>query len=118
MRTVVDAMFPQAVGLGVRRRSHDCFAVQEDHDLRLASDAELWDWAQGHRRALVTENAKDFLPLAAANAEGHFGLILTHNRSLPRHNPRFVGVIVSALDRLHLARPGDDPSGWVDWLQP
>ena len=117
MRTALDAMYPQAVPLGVRRRGHDCFGGQEDEDLRLATDAELWAWAQAQRRAFVTENQKDFLPIAAASP-GHFGLILTHNRSLPRHRPRFIGDMVHALDRLHLARPGDDASGWVDSLKP
>ncbi len=117
MLSLVDAMFPSAIAIGVRARSHDCLAAQEDESLRVASDPDLWAWAQAQRRAVVTENAKDFLPLAAASGAGHFGLILTNNASFPRHQPRFVGEIMSALDRLHVARPQTEGSGWVHWLQ-
>lgn len=111
-------MFPAAVAIGVRARAHDCVAAQEDEELRVATDAEVWAWAQAQQRAVVTEAAKDFLPLASASGGDHFGLILTSNASFPRHQARFVGELVSALDRLHLARPGNDLSGWVHWLRP
>jgi hypothetical protein len=82
------------------------------------SDQELWAWAQADGRAVVTENVKDFIPLAVASGDGHFGLILTNNQSFPRHPPGHVGAMVSALRKLHAARPGDDATGWVHWLRP
>ncbi len=119
MRSLIDAMYPAAGAAGVRARSHDCIAAQEDRELRVASDAEVWAWAQSQQRSVVTEDAKDFIPLAVASGGDHFGLILTHNSSFPRHSSGlFVGKLVSALDHLHLARPGDDRTGWVHWLQP
>lgn len=57
----------------------DVEAVTERADLIGSSDSELIEVATGERRAVVTNNVKDFRPIAArrlAGGKGHGGLIL------------------------------------------
>jgi len=59
--------------------------------------------AQTEERAVVTENAIDYRPLAAALvSQGlrHTGLILTSNRRFPRHDARTAGRLTNALHEL------------------
>jgi len=113
-------MFSPSIARGLRDLGHDVVASQDDEQLRLFDDSALFAYAAADKRAVVTENAKDFLPLVqltTPGAQSHFGLILTSNSSFPRHHDRFVGEIVRALDDLLGNHEGDAPHGFVHWLR-
>ena len=103
MRLLLDEMWPPDVARQLRLRGHDAIAVAERPELRGKPDDVVFATAQAEERAVVTENVADYLPLAAARiraGQGHFGLILTSNRRFPRHEPRTLGHLVAALDKL------------------
>ena len=121
MKLVLDEMYPAAIAVALRARGHDVIAVQEDEELQRARDADLFIVAQRLERALVTENVRDFLPLDAASNRGgqvHWGLVLTTNRSFPRHRPSFIGMLVVALDELLHSDTGRGAESRVVWLRP
>ncbi len=114
-------MFPAAIAQALRADGYDVIAVQDDGELRESSDPELFAHAQGLRRAVVTENVKDFLPLDAASHardEPHYGLVLTTNGSFPRHRDRFVGAVPRALRDFLDDHPNVTAVSAVHWLRP
>lgn len=116
MRLLLDEMFDPRIAAQLRRRRR--FDVRELDDLRGAPDAAVFELAIAERRALLTENVPDFIPLAtAATSSGrdHSGLILTSNRSFPRARPATTGAIVEALAALSRKRP--DLTNQVVWLE-
>lgn len=64
----------------LRDRGHDVVALTERDDIPAsASDAEVMIVAAAEGRAVVTNNVKDFRPIAARrilSGEGHGGLLL------------------------------------------
>lgn len=85
------------------------------------SDADLFALMPAERRAILTEDAADFLPIVrAATVRGtdHFGLVLTSPRQF-RRTSRAIGRLVAALDAFLVAHPADDAlrrQTW--WLEP
>lgn len=71
------------------------------------------------RRAIVTENAIDFVPLArqaATLGEQHYGVVLTSPRSMPRRKET-IGLFVRALDAFLTDHTTDDACrNEVRWL--
>lgn len=120
MRLLLDAMFPAAVAEQLRVAGHDVVAAVERHELREAPDPTLFLAAQEDGRAVVTENIRDFVPLAVARDatdEPHHGLILTSNVSLPRHRrSQFIGEAVRRLAALLADHPADTATSTVHWL--
>jgi predicted nuclease of predicted toxin-antitoxin system len=117
VKLVVDEMYSPVLAEQLRARGHDVVAVGEVAGLAGASDAALLDWAQRHRRALVTENAADFLPLHAAALQGgepHAGIVFTSNASFPRGRASTIGALVRALDTLMRETPDIETD--VRWL--
>ena len=76
--------------------------------------------AAADRRALVSEDSRDLIRIhrrMIAEGRHHFGLVLTSNRSLPRHRADvFVRAAVQALDDLLQRRPGDDDTSPLLWI--
>lgn len=124
MKLLLDEMFVGAVAVALRARGHDVVSVVDDRsDLRNRPDAEVFNAAQEEQRAVVTENVADFVAVASAyqqDLRSHWGLILTSNRSFPRHRPEHaVKMLVAALDALLATRADDDkPTSEVVWLRP
>ncbi|MGH8999835.1 MAG: DUF5615 family PIN-like protein [Acidimicrobiia bacterium] len=122
MKLLIDEMWPPAVAAGLRRAGHDAMPVSGDPSLMGASDAEILAVAARMRRGVVTENAADFLALAAqrsASGQPVPALVVTSNRSFPRHARSFVGRAVRSLASFCDIHPEDDPqTGAVFWLGP
>lgn len=119
MRLLLDEMFPAAIAEQLRTRERDVEAVQEREELREASDAAVFAVAQSERRAALTENISDFIPLdASSHASGkpHFGLIFTTNKPLPWHRKAFIGELVRRLDEVCQTHPEEEASSLVLWL--
>ncbi len=98
---------------------HDVVSVTERAELVGLPDEALFEVARAEGRALVTENAADFLILvqaAAASGSPHHGLIVTSHRAFPRSKDS-IGRLVSALHALLTVRPGDEAlADRVVWL--
>ena len=94
-------------------------AAQETPSLRGLPDPQLFVTAQLSQRCVVTENIPDFVLVESAwraeHEEPHHGLILVAPGAFPRHQPRTVGRLVAALEKLMKA--GRPESGLVVWLE-
>lgn len=79
MKVLLDEQLSQTIAEILRGRGLDVQAVTEDRDLVGLSDEEILAVAWQAGQAVVTNNIKDFRPLAArrmTTGEGHGGLIL------------------------------------------
>lgn len=132
MRLLLDEMCPPGIAEALRDRGHDVVSLHDPshRHLRGASDGAVLAAAADEGRAVVTDNARDFLPLhreLVARGRTDHGLVLFANRSFPRHRPDvFVRSMVQALDALldadAVVGPDDGrtagPDGQVRWLGP
>ncbi|MGH2853708.1 MAG: DUF5615 family PIN-like protein [Solirubrobacteraceae bacterium] len=102
----------------LRERGLDAQAVVERSDLLQAADREVMEAARREERAVVTNNIKDFRPLAAdriADGRGHAGLIL-----LPARHSRArdtTGTLADAIEAVMRAHPDGIPST-EHWIAP
>jgi predicted nuclease of predicted toxin-antitoxin system len=121
MRLLLDEHFAPEIAASLCERGHDVVAVTERDDLRHLPDEEILLAARAEGRSVVTEDAKDFMPIVALRAFGreqHPGVVFVSPRSFPRRRDGF-GRLIRALDALHVAHPGeDDLAGDVIWLRP
>jgi len=121
VRLLLDEQYSPEIAKELRRQGHAVEAVAERPDLQASDDEALLVLATREGRTLVTNNVRDFVPIArsfAAEGRGHSGLIFTSDRSLPRTRRGF-GVLARALQRALEAHPDDD--ALVDqsmWLEP
>ena len=120
VRLLLDEMYPAAIAEALRAEGYDVVAVQEEEvGLRRLSDPLLFAAAQEVGRAVVTENIKDFAPLAAtSDTDNHHGLVFTTNRTFPRHRSAFIGAMVLSLRVFMQAHPDGEARSLVHWLQP
>jgi len=125
MRLLLDELCPPGIAEALRARGHDVVSLHDEshRHLRGATDAELLGAAADEERAVVTDNARHFLPLhreSVARGRTAQGLVLFANRSFPRHRPdAFVRALVAALDELLDAEEhGSGPDSRVVWLSP
>jgi hypothetical protein len=121
VRLLLDEHYSPEIARQVRSRGHDVVAVAERADLVGLGDDELLRRMAHERRAIVTNNVKDFVSLAtraALEAGGHFGLLFTSDRSMPRRIDA-IGRLVDALDRFLRHHQGEDSyREKVQWLSP
>lgn len=114
MRLVLDEMYPSLIARELQVRGHDAVSVHERPG-RGASDMDVLAFARAEGRAVVTENASDYRPLAEgliAGGESHCGLVLTSPKRWPRASP---GGLITALDELLRATP-EQPVDQELWL--
>jgi hypothetical protein len=121
VRLCLDEHYSARIPEALRDRGHDVIAVSERPELRGLGDRELLTVLQADKRALLTENVADFMPLLhelAARREDHWGVVFSSPVSMPRGS-RTIGSFVEALDGFLAQRPADDGLlNQVSWLQP
>ena len=121
MRLCLDEHYAPHIAVALRERSHDVIAVAAHGELRGVVDEELLAFCVSQRRALLSEDASDFVPLVhelAARGDDHYGLVLTSATSMPRRAAT-IGIFIEALDRLLRDHPSDNAlRNQVRWLQP
>ena len=113
MRLLLDEMYPRVIADRLRERGHDVISVH-DAPGRGTPDPEVLEYARSERRALVTENVRDYRPLAdqlIGAGESHAGLVFTTDRRWPRND---AGALINALERLLGERP--QPVATEIWL--
>jgi hypothetical protein len=118
VKLLLDEMHAPSVALQLIGESFDVGAVAAQPDLRGMADEELLVHATTERRALVTENVADFMPLAtqwAGEHKAHAGLIFTNPRRFNRATLAYPGNLIAAL-RKTLTHPPVTGEPWIWWL--
>lgn len=116
MKTLLDEhFFAQIAGL-LRERGLEVEAITERKDLPEAPDGEVMEVAAREQRAVVTNNIKDFRPIAAkrlTDGSGHAGLILVPSRRGRRRE--HTGALADAIEVLMRAHPDGIPNAehWI-----
>ena len=90
MKLLIDEMYPRVIARELRARGHDATSVHEAPG-RGTLDEEVFDHARSEGRAVVTENVRDYRPLAEAllaAGDGHAGLVFTTDKALAARRSR------------------------------
>ncbi len=119
MRLLLDELLSPAIARELRARGHDVQAVAGDPDRAALSDPEVLTLARSERRAIVTNNVRDFRQLHAdaitPGGSGHFGMIFMSGNY--RRTKNDIGRIVADLEAKLLQYPGDEAlADAEDWL--
>jgi 2-phospho-L-lactate guanylyltransferase (CobY/MobA/RfbA family) len=96
----------------------DVVAAAERSDLVEASDREVIETATREQRAIVTNDIKDFRPMAAerlADGQGHAGVILVPSSRSRRRAA--TGALADAIEALMRAHP-DGIASLEHWIPP
>ncbi len=120
MRLLIDEMWPRFVARSLRERGHDAVSAAERPDLRTMPDSVILAAALAEGRVVVTENAKDFRPMALAELRAgrpYPTCIFTDDQTWlrTRSGNRAGGRLVNALDALLTS--GAEVEG-EHWLNP
>jgi hypothetical protein len=109
---LLDEMFSDTIAQQLRAKGHDVLAVVADPALVALPDDQILGHATVARRALVTANIKDFMPLDAAyRAAGHdhAGLILISAKTFPQdraYAAAITSALIALLDHSSHIQPG------------
>jgi predicted nuclease of predicted toxin-antitoxin system len=118
VKALLDEQLSPQIAVLLRQRGQDVVAVADRADLAGRSDRTIFETASSELRAVVTNNVKDFRPLAAewlARGQAHGGLIL-----LPSSRTRTrsaVQAIADAIETVLLDHP-DGLSSSERWVGP
>jgi predicted nuclease of predicted toxin-antitoxin system len=114
LKLLLDEMYPSLIADELQARGHDVVSVHETPG-RGTPDDEVFDDARSAGRAIVTENIRDYRPLADAllvAGESHAGVVFTTEKRWPRSDP---GALIAALEHL-LASTSEQPIDSELWL--
>lgn len=119
MKLLLDEMLSPAIARALRERGHDVEAVKEHPDWEALSDPELVSLAASERRAIVTNNLRDFRPLHAevivSGGSGSAGMVFV--RTNFRLSKADAGRIIAALEAKLAEYPGDlDLANGETWI--
>ena len=118
MRAILDEQLSPQIALLLRKAGYDVDAVADREDLAGRTDRIILEVACREARAVVTNNVKDFRPLAAewlAQGRVHAGLILlpaTRTRSR-----QAIGAVAAAIENVLHGHP-NGLSGSERWIGP
>jgi predicted nuclease of predicted toxin-antitoxin system len=118
VRALLDEQLSPQIAVLLRHAGYDVLAVADRDDLLGCSDRIVFETASSEGRALVTNNIKDFRPLAAewlAKGRMHPGLIL-----LPSARTRTLAAVpalAAAVEAILRAHP-DGIAGGERWVGP
>lgn len=118
MKALIDEPLSPDIAKLLRDRGHDVEAVAERPDLVGRPDRVIFEVAAAEGRAVVTNNVKDFRPLAAeclAQGRTHPGLILLP--SVRARTRPAVSALADAIEGVLMAKPGDLTSS-ERWIGP
>jgi hypothetical protein len=110
VRLLLDEMLSPAIARELRERGHDVLAVADHSDWAALSDPEVMALARTERRAIVTNNLRDYRPLHAdavtPGGSGHFGMVFMPGNY--RRTRADIGRIISALEAKLTEYLGDE----------
>jgi hypothetical protein len=113
---LLDEMFSPAIAAALRELGHDVIAIAEHGEMRAMTDEEVFASAASQGRWLLTENVRDFRPLAMRALQAGItaaGILYTSSRAFPRSrkNP---GPLIHAIHAWLLSGPPEAPLS-EDW---
>lgn len=118
MKLLLDEHYANEIAERLRADRYDA-ETGSDRALKGLDDEALLTVCAREARALLTNNARDFVPLArawAATGREHAGIVLTADASLPRHRGA-IGHYVAALAELMAANlPDRALADQLSWL--
>jgi hypothetical protein len=121
VRLCLDQHYAPRIASALRDRGHDVVSAEADPELRGRRDEELLAFCVRERRAPLSENVADFMPLAhqlAARGDEHYGLVFSSPTSMLR-GAGTIGIFVEALDQLLREHSREDAlRDQVHWLRP
>jgi len=109
VRLLLDEHLSSVLAEQLRARDHDV-ATAVEAGVNGVDDARALSWAVTERRAVVTNNIRDFRLLHAAyltSGRSHYGIVLVPT-SRYRLDRGHLGPLISALDELLCAHRADD----------
>ena len=119
MKLLLDEMLSPAIARELTARGHDVQSVAGHPDREALSDPEVLALARAERRAVVTNNVRDFRPLhneaITPGGAGHFGMIFMPGsyRRTKADTGRIIAALVEILNRC----PGEkDLANGEAWL--
>lgn len=112
-------MLSPVIARELTARGHDVQSVAGHPDWEALSDPEVLALARAERRAIVTNNVRDFRPLhveaVMPGGVGHYGMIFMSGNH--RRTKDDIGRIVAALETKIDQYPADDAlANAEDWL--
>lgn len=111
VRLLLDEMNSWRVAAELRQRGYDVVAVKRDRpELESRTDPTILQTAAAERRAVVTNNVRDYrVEHARTRARGvdHYGIVYTYDDTLPRNGAAF-SLWISTLQELLEGHPADD----------
>jgi predicted nuclease of predicted toxin-antitoxin system len=119
VRLLLDEMLAPVIARELRARGHDVTAVAGRSDHVALSDPEVMALSRAERRAVVTNNLRDFRPLhheaITPGGPGHYGMIFLAGAY--RRTRADTGRIVVALEAILDKHPGErDLANGEEWL--
>ena len=119
MKLLLDEMLSPTIARELSVRGHGVQAVAGHPDREALPDSGVLTLARAERRAIVTNNVRDFRPLHAEavmpGGSGHFGMIFMSGNYKRTKND--TGRIIAALEAKMAQYPGDeDLVNAEDWL--
>jgi Domain of unknown function (DUF5615) len=119
VKLLLDEMLSPAIARELRDRGHDVEAVAGHPDRAAMPDPEVMELARAERRAIVTNNLRDYRPLhndaIQPGGTGHFGMIFMPGGY--RRTRADLGRIITALEAMLTQYPGeDDLANGEAWL--
>jgi predicted nuclease of predicted toxin-antitoxin system len=119
VKLLLDETLSPAIARELSARGHDVQAVAGHPDREALPDPGVPALAQAERRAIVTNNVRDFRPLHAEaimpGGPGHFGMIFVSGNYKRTKND--TGRIIAAVEAKLAQHPSDDPlANAEDWL--
>ena len=118
MRAILDKQLSPQIAVLLRQQGYDVDAIADREDLVGRGDRIIFEAACGEGRAVVTNNVKDFRPLAAewlAQGRVHAGLILLPStRTRSRHA---IATVAAAIENVLRDHP-DGLSSSERWIGP
>ena len=118
MRALLDEQLSPQLAVMLRQADYDVDAVADREDLVGRSDRFIFEAACSEGRAVVTNNIKDFRPLAAewlAQGRVHAGLILLPSTRTRSRNA--IAAVAAAIENILRDHP-DRLSGSERWIGP
>lgn len=109
---LLDEMFTPALAERLRADGFDVVAVAGHPVPASSSDAEVASWAARHGRRIVTENVRDFAPLAS-NGDPPVRVLFTSSRRFPRSRRDPAPLLEASRAWLRDPAAQKAPLGWL-----
>ncbi len=119
MKLLLDEMLTPGIARELRAQGHDAGAVAGHPDWEGLSDTQIMVVARAERRAIVTNNLRDYRPLHSEaitpGGQGHFGMIFVPGSY--RRTKADTGQIIAALEAKLIQYAGEtDLANGEAWL--